>query len=444
MIDCVYVVIIYEVVLVNNKKLIVVTNQIHFISQHLLAKIMSDHIPFHIQVDIIKLLPVKSLIRFRAVSKSWKSFIDSSEVLAHTGNRQTHQHRLLIRYIDVVGIDVEEYEIKYVSIVDDDDTFPQQKCVPTFPLSIDFLEDSTVAGTSHGLFCFYGWLDFGPCMAVIWNPSIRKSVDVAMPNLLDNNQSETFVRFGVHPDTLDPMIVNLTFNHHWRLLDTNPWQVKVFTLSSQTWRRPLCSSSNVLRESIQFARSQVVIGGFIYWLAFDTSSMLDVPDQYGNSIVSFDMKTEEFTKVNLPECLSRWRRPENEFSISKLRDSLAIFDYDRKSFVVWVMKPGVASSLTRLYTSTAPHEYINQILGFRKNGAPIIEIKDDSEISNMSVLAVSDPDLEHFSQIGVGGRMFSFTGHFYMETLLLLGHQCTGGSFGYAPWEAIFFRDANL
>ncbi|GKB61169.1 ribonuclease H-like domain-containing protein [Tanacetum coccineum] len=43
---------------------------------------MSDNIPFDIQTEIIKRAPVKSVIRFRTVSKSWKSLIDSSEFIA--------------------------------------------------------------------------------------------------------------------------------------------------------------------------------------------------------------------------------------------------------------------------------------------------------------------------------------------------------------------------
>ncbi|KAJ0828768.1 putative F-box domain-containing protein [Helianthus annuus] len=48
---------------------------------------MSDNVPFEIQEEIIKRLPVKSLIRFRSVSKSWKSLIDSSNFITHYRNR---------------------------------------------------------------------------------------------------------------------------------------------------------------------------------------------------------------------------------------------------------------------------------------------------------------------------------------------------------------------
>ncbi|XP_071728413.1 uncharacterized protein [Rutidosis leptorrhynchoides] len=105
------------------------------------TKIMPHYIPFHVQEDIIKMLPVKSLLRCRSVSKSWKSLIDSSEFVAHTLTRQTNQqHHFMLWYEDVVDID----EIRYVSVVDDDVTFTQQKYVPDLPLSITLLHDPIV------------------------------------------------------------------------------------------------------------------------------------------------------------------------------------------------------------------------------------------------------------------------------------------------------------
>ncbi|GJS70358.1 retrovirus-related pol polyprotein from transposon TNT 1-94 [Tanacetum coccineum] len=66
-------------------------------------------------MEIIKRVPdVKSLIRFRAVSKPWKSFVDSPEFITGYSARDTHPHRLLLRYRD----NVHPYEFKYVSFVD--------------------------------------------------------------------------------------------------------------------------------------------------------------------------------------------------------------------------------------------------------------------------------------------------------------------------------------
>ncbi|KAF5823764.1 putative F-box domain-containing protein [Helianthus annuus] len=58
---------------------------------------MSDHIPFELQVDIIKRLPIKLLIQARSVSKAWKSVIDSPDFIADytVHNHDQPQHLLI-------------------------------------------------------------------------------------------------------------------------------------------------------------------------------------------------------------------------------------------------------------------------------------------------------------------------------------------------------------
>ncbi|GKB64254.1 probable LRR receptor-like serine/threonine-protein kinase isoform X2 [Tanacetum coccineum] len=87
---------------------------------------MSDNIPFEIQMEIIeKVYDVKSLIRFRSVSKAWKSFIDSSEFIKGYGARNTQPHSHILSYKSGCFLD----EAKYICLVDDDnnETFKADK-----------------------------------------------------------------------------------------------------------------------------------------------------------------------------------------------------------------------------------------------------------------------------------------------------------------------------
>ncbi|GJR34278.1 putative F-box protein [Tanacetum coccineum] len=60
---------------------------------------MSDYIPVEILAEIFKRVPVKSLIRFRSVSKPWKSLIESLEFVNsyHICQTQEPQHRIYVQ-----------------------------------------------------------------------------------------------------------------------------------------------------------------------------------------------------------------------------------------------------------------------------------------------------------------------------------------------------------
>ncbi|KAF5803851.1 putative F-box domain-containing protein [Helianthus annuus] len=162
---------------------------------------MSDNIPFEIQEEIIKKLPVKSLIQFRSVSKPWKSLIDSTDFIKHYRGQMQH---LLVRYIDKV--DIRE---KNISIVDDD-SFPTQRVSVTRPTLFNMLKTYVIIGSSHGLLCLYS--DGCDNMVVLWNLSIRKAVAVDVRYV--SNVYDTVIGFGVCRETSDPKIVKITYIHN--------------------------------------------------------------------------------------------------------------------------------------------------------------------------------------------------------------------------------------
>ncbi|XP_076957660.1 F-box protein At5g18160-like [Bidens hawaiensis] len=183
-------------------------------------------------MEIMKrVVDVKYLIRCRSVCKQWKSFIDSSEFITHHHNTQPH-HRMLIRY------KVASSEIKYVSIIDDDDSFPEHN--PIIPPSL--VSGLLLVGCSHGLVCLFGLRQH---LIVLWNPSIRKSVGIVLPDL------GHVVGFGVCPKTNELKIVEIPSDR----------QARVFTLSSRAWR---CVPSPGFMD---ISSDHVVIDGVIYWPA---------------------------------------------------------------------------------------------------------------------------------------------------------------------------------
>ncbi|KAL7612780.1 hypothetical protein Lser_V15G05101 [Lactuca serriola] len=374
---------------------------------------MSDEIPFHIQEQIIKSFPVMSLLQFRTVSKAWKSLIDSSDFIA--AHSVTQPQHLLLRYEDPV-----ETVEKYVSFLDDD-TFPHQRFVHTLPESFKLLKQSTIVGSSLGVLCLHGYYgegkgllpNFEMEMVVLWNPSIRKSITVPMPNTLYLDPRND-IGFGVSPVTSDPTIVEITQFHK----TSYHCEAKVYTVSSGKWRN---LSSNLPSKPFRIFSSQVVVDRFIYWCAFDPMTRDDMLT-YHNLIMSFDMTNDNFGVIDLPDSL-RCLSP-TQLCISKLRESLVMLDYDRflkHSCDVWMMENGVEKSFKKKFTIEPPY-WSRKItpLGFRKSGQPIMEVENDHEFFQQSELVAYEPYPKRFDYLEIYGITETFSVHSYMETLVLI------------------------
>ncbi|MFS8006089.1 putative F-box domain-containing protein [Helianthus anomalus] len=365
---------------------------------------MSANIPFEIQEKIIKKnLSVKSLLQFRSVSKQWKSLIDSSEFITY--HTQSHPEHLLIRYIPG-GSDRVKYEDNYVSIVDDD-SFPDHKYPPFVPPTVKFLAFPFMIDCSHGLVCLHGVIrdqENVKKLVVLWNPLVRKSVGIAIPG----GAHEVVISFGVCPKTSDPKIVKIT---RCCSID-NEATAEVFTLSSGAWRS-LPMNKPFKSKSLQFLDTQVVINGVIYWLTYD--HIIDKLRVY-----SFDLTSEEFGEpVDFANNLGT--RHLRLYNISKINESLVVLSYHvannltPKPFCdVWMMlKNGVPKpSFRKLFTVNDVQ--VDSIIGFRKNGQPIIvqtHRRNDE-------LEVFEPCWEHNNGLGIYGSTFKMTS--YTESLLLL------------------------
>nr|GEX05243.1 hypothetical protein [Tanacetum cinerariifolium] len=217
-------------------------------------------------------------------------------------------------------------------------------------------------------------------------------------------------RFGVCPLTLDPKIIMIPhYNKKDSTFRLSRVEVKVFSLSSRARRRP---SINLPRENMTLETPQVVIDEFVYHLAFDYSKKGYV----SNLIISFDLTSEEFREIHLPESIKL-----GKLSICKLRETLVVLEYnmvvasEMPLCAVWMMDN---DSFTQLYTIKAPAPSFNAILGFRKTSAIIFKRRVYND--NKSVLATYEPDSKHITEIGVFDSECSFSVHSYKETQLFI------------------------
>ncbi|XP_071717867.1 F-box protein At3g07870-like [Rutidosis leptorrhynchoides] len=306
-------------------------------------------------------------------------------------------------------VDDDSKKREYCRIVDDDDdTFPQNRISVRYPQFV---------GSSYGLLCFTGFYlgEDDDCYNryIIWNPSIRKSVTIDVPYY-----KHVVVGFGVCPKSLDPKIVRIKIfkvPYDYNLGDTHMvWRVKVFTLNGGVWRRPLTKLPSKWFNVYVLCQTPVVVNGLIYWPAYCTRD---------NMIVSFDLETEEFTKIHVPSKVAR-----RGFEIFKLRESIGTVRSGSKGrYVVWLMDY-VSKSFIKLYTfSTLQVGHWNwKVVGFRDNDQLIIEkngeylLKNgvDRYVNEQPELVAYEPNAKQFNHLGFYFGCYSFTS--YTESLLLL------------------------
>ncbi|GJU74870.1 F-box domain containing protein [Tanacetum coccineum] len=181
---------------------------------------MSDYLPIEVQLEIMNKLPVKSLLQFRTVSKLWKSSIDSSNFIFSYGIRKSLSISFVVNYYQ--GFQ------SYMGNVNHN--------FNSTPLNTNLNFSSVFPiATCDGLWCFSYADNF---MAIIWNPSIMKSIAVFIPYFTSQVETQRIVLgFGVRPDNLDPTLLKISYPYS--------------------------------------GEGQVVVGNFIYWAASDRCGLHD-------------------------------------------------------------------------------------------------------------------------------------------------------------------------
>ncbi|GJR11107.1 putative F-box domain-containing protein [Tanacetum coccineum] len=142
-----------------------------------------------------------------------------------------------------------------------------------------------------------------------------------------------------------------------------------------------------------------------------------------NMIMSFDLTSNEFTELYLPDSLSDYY--ETSFKITKIKESLVVLEWKymaaKRVYGVWMMENGNPKSFTKLYTIDSPDgSSIREVHGFSKSGKPIIVTKKYSYEPDS--LSVYEPYTKDINTIGIPGKRGIRFAISYMETLVLLDH----------------------
>ncbi|CAK7329221.1 unnamed protein product [Dovyalis caffra] len=239
---------------------------------------LTPELPSEIISDILSRLPVKCLVRFKCVSKTWRSLISHPEFakmhLKRTKeDNNVNHHKIFLSTNPFPCIfDPEEY-------CDGDCNLLTTQL--HFPIAHPEYNYIFILGSCNGLVC--GLFESDPLIH-IWNPSTRESKEVALPNYLD--ACECFYGFGYDSQLDDYKIIVGSMctspNRHGSKIET---KVEVFTLKSNSWRtvQDLCFS-------VLLGGPGALANGVLHWLVTQDSGR-------PTAMVSFDLVEEKFQEM---------------------------------------------------------------------------------------------------------------------------------------------------
>ncbi|XP_050238923.1 F-box protein CPR1-like [Mercurialis annua] len=324
---------------------------------------MSESLSVDILPSIFSLLPVKSLLRFRSLSKFCRSLIDSPEFI-NSHRPQTNLHRKLVLAdwrLDgcTHTIDIDPDPSLLSEYLDDSLIISplkiksRRKPFVETPDSFIPVNPDGVFGSCNGVVAIYNKQGI-----TLWNPSTNKfkSFPLWVVDIL-------FDGFGYDPVSDDYKVIMVT-----KLYSEDFLRVMIYSVKNNSLRRIQDLHSpepNSCRDNYEY--SGVLVGSFLHWIAHPR----DEGSSFYNFILAFDLSGETFHEVPLPLPLPKDTRDGDRKvlnMVSELGGCLSM-SYCFQGYVdIWIMKEyGVEDSWTKLLTVQCGHQdkYINFSSGLK-------------------------------------------------------------------------------
>ncbi|XP_074265190.1 putative F-box protein At5g62060 [Silene latifolia] len=294
----------------------------------------SKYIPPELLPLIFATLPVKTLVRFRCVCKSWCSVIDHPDFVSmHLKLCKTNIDSKKLLAIE--GFGDYGYEGCLLTVRHSNTL---RKSAQIFKSS----EITRLLGKCNGLLLMWYSNELR-----LWNPSIRKSLAIPPCPLCQPWFCPVVFLFGYANDSKDYKIIAISFEED-EIRMTGPVRnicVAVYTLNDQQWRLRDNHDLNISCWYFghmfphNYHQTNVLkalnFQGAAYWIAKDPNS----PDSYESThLVSLDFDLEKFTYLELPFASEkRWALN----FVFRLGESLAVFSAFYETARIWVMEQEV-------------------------------------------------------------------------------------------------------
>ncbi|KAH9755553.1 F-box/kelch-repeat protein [Citrus sinensis] len=354
---------------------------------------MSKSLPAKSMLETLLKLPVKTLTRFKCVSKQWHSVISNPTFVAlHAKLSESTNKCYLVQYKEG-NYSENNFSLCNRNLVQFDEV--------KFPIN-----STQIVSSCSGLVCLL-LNTFHSCHfpMFVWNPSTRKYKKIPSHKSFDwekeqyrSSATASFIwekemkgsfasfaitGFGYDHRTSDFKILLIV---HAREVASEQFRreysdIQVYSLKNNCWRR---IQPNVPCIPCLSSNSTVHLNGAVHWMAIRKDSDGTNKD----IIVSFDFGDETFRYRKLPDCLYNTDHIHRERSIGILEKSIALFvschSEDNTAGLgictVYVMKENIGvEHWINLFTVDLRAQFAWQYLGFGANDEVMLR-NDDGEL----------------------------------------------------------------
>ncbi|KAK6263682.1 hypothetical protein SCA6_019116 [Theobroma cacao] len=335
---------------------------------------VASNLPGDLTIEILSRLPVKSLLRFRCVHKTWLCLLKSSYFITkHLQNPNNKDHAFVfVKYTD--ASDMSRFKL-----------LTHDTLEVSLDLGLPFPRWDTVVGSCNGLVCLYIDHHFPRTKIMLYNPALRvhKSIpESTLPGPESRSVGHVFLGFGydsVNNDYKVVRVVSLNCHKEGKLVSSV--KAEVYTLGVNSWREV------AIPPGVNFGlyKPQVFLNGAIHWLG-----MVEKNRNAIKVLVSFDVSTEVFNLIPLPVFAQREIWP---MWIDVYKNSLCVVKTaEGPCYEIWVMKEfGVQESWIRLHAIQLSLSNPPWPLGLGMNGKLVLQ--------NLTGLTVYDPNTEEIKNV---------------------------------------------
>ncbi|KAF9602715.1 hypothetical protein IFM89_030603 [Coptis chinensis] len=341
-----------------------------------------SNLPEEMITNILSRLPVKPLLQFKSVCKSWYSLINDPIFIKMHLKHATRNNNLNAMYFDASNIYTTDYDTLLTEAIEVNFPFKSSKTV------VDYY------GSCNGLVC----LDVNSNI-VIWNPSTKEFKKLPLSCEVFSKRAKGSVAtllsgFGYDPNLDDYKVVKAMQYSNGN--DFVGSEFEVYSLEKDSWRKVDGAPYYICGGNSLFGFENP------HWLAMTGRWTFE-----SKCIVYFDLVEEKFYEIQHPDCVN------NLMKVGLLGGSLYILDDNETWSDIWVMKDyGVKGLWNKLFTISHTCQYF-RILRFSENGKVLFgPINQD--------LVLYDPELEKAKYLEVHGISKMCCAEVYVGSLVSL------------------------